>query len=91
MVSDALFRALSATTVSRSGAVEQDTPSQLKAAALILENRVGRPVIRQEVVNVNLDAESEVGTRERLKASPALRKRLRQILDEIDRADALDV
>jgi hypothetical protein len=89
MVSEALFRALTATTVSRSGALEQDTASQLKAASLILENRVGRPVTRQEIVSVSLDADAEVGLKERLANSPAMRSALRKILLEAD--EAIDV
>jgi hypothetical protein len=85
MVSEALFRGLTATTVSRSGAVEQDTASQLKAAALVLENRVGRPVTRQELVTVNLDADAGAGLRERLAKSPALRSALRKALEESER------
>jgi hypothetical protein len=86
MVSEALFRALTATTVSRSGALEQDTRSQLQAASLILENRVGRPVTRQEVVTVSLDAATGVGLSARLAASPAMRQALRKMLDESERA-----
>jgi|688.fasta_scaffold1621380_1 hypothetical protein len=89
MVSEALFRALTATTVSRSGALEQDTASQLKAASLILENRVGRPVTRQEIVSVSLDADTEIGLKERLRSSPAMRAAMRQMLLEAD--ETIDV
>lgn len=90
MVAEALFRGLTATTVSRSGAVEQDTRCQLQAASLILENRVGRPVTRQELVSVNLDADSSVGLEERLRHSPALRSMMRKMLDRAENENAID-
>jgi hypothetical protein len=84
MVGEALFRALTATTISRSGAVEPDTRSQLQAASLILENRVGRPITRQEIISVDLNADSAVGMKERLANSPALRALFRKMLDDVD-------
>jgi hypothetical protein len=90
MVSEALFRALTATSISRSGAVEQDTRSQLQAASLILENRVGRPIQRSESVNVELSADSAVGMEERLRHSPALRGLLRKMLERVEDDQAID-
>ena len=90
MVSDALFRALTATVVSRSGAVEQDTRSQLQAAALILENRVGRPVTRQEIISVDLNADSATGMKERFSHSPALRAMFRKMLEEVEASPAIE-
>lgn len=90
MVSEALFRALTATTVSRSGAVEQDTRSQLQAASLILENRVGRPIQRSESVNVDLSADSAVGLEARLRHSPALRAMMRKMLERVDEAGTIE-
>jgi len=89
MIAETLFRALTATTVSRAGAVEQDTARQIQAAQIILENRVGRPVTRQEIVSVNLDADAGAGLRERLANSPALRASLQKLIDETD--GAIDV
>lgn len=90
MVSEALFRALTATTISRSGVVEQDTRSQLQAASLILENRVGRPVTRQEIISVDLNADAATGMKERLAHSPALRSMFRKMLDEVENAEAIE-
>ncbi len=84
MISETLFRALTATTISRSGAIEQDSRSQLQAASLILENRVGRPVTRQEIISVDLNADSAAGMEERLRNSPALRSMFQKMLDKID-------
>lgn len=80
MVADALFRALTATVVTRSGALEPDTRSQLQAASIILENRVGRPVNRQEIINVDLNSEASESIQERLRKSPAMRHALKRIL-----------
>jgi hypothetical protein len=90
MVSEALFRALTATIISRSGAIEQDTRSQLQAASLILENRVGRPVTRQEIISVDLNADSTVGLKDRLTHSPALRLMFRKMLNEIENANTIE-
>lgn len=76
--------ALSATTTSRAGIIEQDTRSRLQAAQLLLAYSVGRPVERVETINVNLDADSSIGLAERLKASPALRKSLRLVLEQAE-------
>lgn len=91
MVSEALFRALTATILSRSGAVEADTRAQLQAASLILENRVGRPIQRTESINVDLNADSGLGMEERLRHSPALRAMMRKMLDRVDLAGTIEV
>jgi hypothetical protein len=91
MVAESLFRALTATTISRSGAVEQDTRSQLQAASLILENRVGRPVTRQEIISVDLNADAATGIEERLRHSPALQSMMRKMLGRVEEAPAMDV
>lgn len=85
-VAKVLRDALSATTLSRSGAVEVDTRSRLQAAALVLSYQVGTPVQRSESVNVNLDADSAVGLKQRLAHSPALRKVLQGMLDEVEKS-----
>jgi uncharacterized protein (DUF4415 family) len=90
MVADALFRALTATQTTRSGTVEAATREQLQAASLILQYKVGRPVERQEIVSVNLDADSMTGLRERLRSSPAMRETLAGLLAEVEGA-AIDV
>lgn len=91
MLADALFRGLTATTTTRAGAVEQDTRSQLQAASLILAYKVGRPVERSEVINVNLDADSMTGLRERLSSSLAMRQTLAGLLAEVEGGGAVVV
>ena len=77
----AISEALAATQINRDGTITPDHTTRLQAATLGLAYRHGRPVERQEVVSVNLDADSSIGLAERLRNSPALRKSLRQILD----------
>ena len=62
-----------------------DHRAQVEALKLMLAYRDGRPVERQEVVSVNLDAEAAPGIAERLRASPALRLQLRRMLAEAER------
>jgi hypothetical protein len=83
-VATVLSDALTATTVSRSGAVEPDTRSRLQAAGMILAYQVGRPVERTEAVNINVDADSAIGMKERLAHSPALRAMLRKMLAAVE-------
>ncbi len=61
-----------------------DHRAQVEALKLMLAYRDGRPVERQEVVSVNLDAEAAPGIAERLRASPALRAQLRRMLAEAE-------
>jgi hypothetical protein len=79
-----LSDALSATLLSRSGAVEIDTRSRLQAASLILAYLVGKPVERTETVNVNMEADSGLSLKERIQRSPALRAQLTQTLAEVE-------
>jgi len=64
----------------------QDHRTQLAALTLLLAYQLGRPVERQEIISVNVDADSEAGLLERLKSSPALRAQLRKVLDAADEA-----
>lgn len=79
----AISEALTATQTNRDGTITPDHKTRLQAATLGLAYRHGRPVERQEVVSVNLDADSSIGLAERLKNSPALRKSLQAILDQV--------
>lgn len=79
-----LREAMSATTVSRSGAVEPDHRTRLQACDLAIKMTVGLPVQRSEAVNVNLDADSAVSMQERLAHSPALRAMFRKMLAQAD-------
>jgi hypothetical protein len=80
----ALTVALEATTTTRSGTVEPDHRTRVAAASKLLEYRIGRPVERQEIVSVNLDADSALGLADRLKNSPALRQAIRAALDSAE-------
>lgn len=51
---------------------------------LYLAYVIGLPTQRQEVISVTLDADSMVGLRERLKASPAMRQTLAGLLEEVE-------
>jgi hypothetical protein len=42
-IADVLLEGMSATTISRSGAVEPDTRTRIQAANLIIQYKVGRP------------------------------------------------
>jgi hypothetical protein len=79
---DALSAALAADTVNRDGSRGPDHKTRVQAALALLHFRVGRPVERSEVINVNLDADSMSGLRERLAASPAMRQTLAGLLAE---------
>lgn len=74
---------LAATRITKAGR-EPDFRAREAGAKLWLAYAVGMPIQRQEVVSVNLDADSAVGLRERLKSSPALRNALRGMLSEIE-------
>lgn len=83
-LAEAISEALVATQTTRSGTLEPDHRTRLQAATLALAYKHGRPVDRSEVVSVNLDADSSLGLAERLKASPALRRSLRTILESVE-------
>jgi len=86
----ALSDALVADVVNRDGTRGPDHRARTAAALALLEYSVGRPVARSEVVNINADADSEVGLQDRLRKSPSLRSKLRR---EIEAAEGptLDV
>jgi hypothetical protein len=81
---DKLERLLDATTQTKSGNLIADSRTQLAAAQTLVAYYVGRPVERQEVVSVNLDADSSLGIESRLANSPALREQLRRSLAAAD-------
>jgi hypothetical protein len=83
-IAETIASCLSATMTDRSGTVSPDHRTRLAAAQLALAYLVGRPVERQEVVTVSLDADSALGLRERLAHSPALRQTLRGALRDVD-------
>jgi hypothetical protein len=83
-IAEVLSQCLAATVSTRSGAVEPDHKTRLAAAQLALAYKVGRPVERQEVVSVTLDADASSGLAERLRHSPALRQSLGAMLQAAD-------
>lgn len=80
----AISQALVATQTARSGVIEPDHKVRLQAATLALAYRHGRPVERQEVVSVNLDADSSIGLADRLANSPALLKSLKEVIAKVE-------
>jgi len=75
-----LSDAMTATMTSRAGTVEPDHKARVQAASLILAYKVGRPVERQEVVNVNLGPSADEDLANRLKKSPALRRMMLRVI-----------
>jgi UDP-N-acetylglucosamine transferase subunit ALG13 len=81
-----LQRITEAKVFTKDGRAMDDHRTQLAAAQLILNYVVGRPVERQEIVNVSLDADASAGLEARLKSSPAARAALRKALDSAEGA-----
>jgi hypothetical protein len=77
-------RMLDAKRTLKNGTILEDTRAQDAAAKLYISYTVGTPVQRSESVSVTLDADSSLGLRERLAHSPALRKVLRSMLEEVE-------
>ena len=75
---------LSATTTTRSGAVEPDTRSRLAALQLLLAYTEGKPIERQQIVVSNVSADPVSDIEERLARSPALRRSLTATLAKMD-------
>jgi hypothetical protein len=88
---DLLLRLSTAKTYSKSGTEYDDCRTQLAAATLLLNYVVGRPVERQEIVNVNLDADASVGIDDRLRKSPALRESLKRAIEKAEGGAAVEV
>jgi hypothetical protein len=86
-VARVLADGLAATTTTRSGTVEPCWRTRMQAASLIIAQRIGMPIQRTESVQINLDADSSVGLKERLRHSPALRKSLAGMLAEAAEGD----
>jgi hypothetical protein len=80
-----LERLLEAQVRTRTGELIADGRTQLAAAQVLVAYYVGRPVERQEIVQVNLDADAATGLVERLAKSPALREQVRKALEAADK------
>lgn len=81
-----LRRCMTATTTNRAGVIEPDFRTQLATAIFVTSQRHGLPVRREEILQVNLDADSATGMEERLRHSPALRAMFRKMLDNVEAA-----
>jgi hypothetical protein len=86
-----LQRCLTATSMSRAGVLEQDFKTQLATAIFVTSQRHGLPIRREEIIQMNVDADSSMGMKDRLAQSPALRALFRKILDETENDDAIEV
>lgn len=85
-----LRECLTATTTSRSGVAEPDFKTRLAAATFVTTQRHGLPIRREEILQVNVDADSAVGMEERLRHSPALRSMFRKMLERVEDDQAID-
>ena len=81
-----LYELCEAKCITKGGHEIADNRTRLAALSLALAYLIGRPVERQEVLTVNVDADSAVGMEERLRHSPALRAMFRKMLDRVEEA-----
>ena len=79
-----LSELIDAKIITKGGHEIADNRTRLAAATLMLNYLVGRPVERQEIVNVNLDADASLGIDERLRTSPALRQSLKRAIEKAE-------
>jgi hypothetical protein len=86
-----LRECLTATTTNRAGVVEPDFKVRLAACQFVTQQRHGLPVRREEILQVNVDADSAVGMEERLRSSPALRSMFRKMLERVDGEGTIEV
>jgi hypothetical protein len=89
-VAESISSLLTATRFSKGEGEIPDYRAQEAGAKLYLAYTIGLPVQRQEVVTVNVDADSENGMMDRLAKSPALRAALRKALDAADDKVTID-
>jgi hypothetical protein len=83
-MADMLYELCEAKCITKGGHEIADNRTRLAALSLALAYLIGRPVERQEVLTVNVDADSAVGMEERLRHSPALRAMFRKMLDRVE-------
>lgn len=81
---------LTATQTTRAGAQEPDHKTRLAAAQIVLGQRHGLPVRREETINVNLDADAALGIEARLRHSPAMRDMLRRMLEKVESGPVIE-
>jgi len=75
----------------KDGTVLLDTRANEAGVKLALAYLVGVPVQRQEIVQVNVDADASADMLARLKSSPALRDQLAKLLAEANETGAVEV
>jgi hypothetical protein len=83
-VGDMLEQLCNATHKTKGGQDIADNRTRLAATSLALAYLIGRPVERQEIVSVQMDADSPSGLRDRLLKSPALRATVKKLLAEVE-------
>lgn len=83
-LADLLFELTDAKCITKGGHEIADNRTRLAALTLALAYLIGRPVERQEIISVNLDADSSIGLAERLQNSPALLKSLKEIIERVE-------
>lgn len=86
-LADMLWDLTEAKCITKGGHEIADNRTRLAALQLALAYLLGRPVERQEIVSVNLDADSSIGLEERLAKSPALLKSLEGIIARVKGAE----
>ncbi len=86
-IAELLDELTKANCITNGGREIADNKTRLQALTLTLAYLIGRPVERQEVISVNLDADSSIGLAERLQNSPALLKSLKGIIAQVEGAE----
>ena len=89
-VAESVNELLSAKRITKLGQEFPDYRAMEAGIKLYLAYTIGLPVQRQEVITVNVDAETEDGMADRLSKSPALRAALRKALDAAHAGDAIE-
>lgn len=80
-IADVLLEGMSATTISRSGAVEPDTRTRIQAANLVIQYKVGRPGVSDgPPASSNDEGEGKVDLVERIAQSPAFFRSVEEML-----------
>ena len=85
LLGEVLAQCLTATTISRSGAVCPDFRTRLAACQVALSYTHGLPARREESVVMNVEAEPSDKLEERLQRSPSLRRKLRDMLEPFEK------
>ena len=83
-LADMLWDLTNAETITNGGTIIPDNRIRLQALALAFAYTIGKPVEKQEILNINMDADSAHNLAERLKGSPALRAAFRSILEQAE-------